>query len=528
MGRGPFLLAPVLLARERSLEQHLLGETAQFIGQIRLPERLLGLGHRLRRPARQAQRVGQLGSHLGGLRGRRVPAQRGTGQGHRLGQPPGGRQGVDGGHRTVETGGSPGRGEFEGPYGQVGGGLRGRRKHLAYGPVEAGQGVGVLRPGAAHQVGGGRDRRPAASQQHLPGLPVQCLAYRRGEALGHGAPQQVVPERQQAGVRHHDPGLLRLLQRRQQLAGRPAEHLREVVRVEGTAQDGRDLQQLAGTRGQPAQAPSYDLLHPSRQPPRDQPRLTGGDLHRALVVESAEELDEQERVASRPGRELQQLRAGRRAEGVGDHLAYGLVAQRLQRDPGGAVAFEDLVQPVRPRAAAAARTGQDPHQGVGGQLGDQRAQRQQGRRVGPLQIVQGDQVRASCGPLLQPGLQPLHAVAVAGRPGSPAAAGTPERRHERLQRRELTRLIGRTPGEGESASRRDVDGLVEQPALAHARLALDQQYPATAPLGRPQQSGQNPRLAVPAAPRRTLSGRVRAERRNSPRTCLRHDSISLL
>ena len=114
-----------------------------------------------------------------------------------------------------------------------------------------------------------------------------------------------------------------------------------------------------------------------------------------------DELGQQQRVAGGAGSQRQQARIWHRAERIGDHFGYRVVAERLQADAGGTFALEQVEQQLGVVIPVRGTPGQDPGQRIRRELPGQGTERVQGGRVGPVQIVQADQKRADRGPLLE-------------------------------------------------------------------------------------------------------------------------------
>lgn len=286
-----------------------------------------------------------------------------------------------------------------------------------------------------------------------------------------------------------DLGRKRLLDLGQQRPRRLAEHRSGVFQPEGPSQQRPGFQQSPGTRGEPAEIAAHHHAIPLGDSARHKADAAFGDVDGVLIQQTTEKLSQQERIPGCASGALNQVGVRDAAEYVGHHGDLGLLRERLQHRPHRARVHERLEhQPGRPAAAMAA-AGQDPRQRVVRQQARQRAERMQGGRIGPVQIVEREQHQAGRRQFLQ-----AHAQ-VAGLPSRPGHDGTPGRArhgagHGRVQRRERGKpgqFVGIGGAEDEAVVACHLGGRGQQRRLATARLALHQQDAALASPGAVQQ-----------------------------------------
>jgi hypothetical protein len=223
---------------------------------------------------------------------------------------------------------------------------------------------------------------------------------------------------------------------------------------------------------------------PLRQVGGDQPGVAAGDPDGVVVTQATDQLGEQQRVPCGTRAQGQQVRAGRRAERVGEQTRHRVATERAQGDPGGAVPLQHAEQQSRVFVPGAG-PGEDPGDGVTLQLPRQRPQRGQHGRAGPLEIIQADQDRSHRGPPLQ--VRPQGCARGEERDRPPQPVRCPRRQRETL------------PG-------CLAYGLAEQPGLADALLALDQDHAASPAPGAPQQLANGPPLRIAPVHDATIGG----------------------
>ena len=135
-----------------------------------------------------------------------------------------------------------------------------------------------------------------------------------------------------------------------------------------------------------------------------QPGDAAFDADAVLLAQPPEEFGEKEWVAAGLGGQHGEFLPGGHAQRVGGHLGHRVVVERLQEDPDGPLLFQQVEQPVGVIVARGGTAGQEPGHGTGRQPRGQGPQGHERGRIGPLEIVQGDEQRPGAGSLLQRGL----------------------------------------------------------------------------------------------------------------------------
>jgi hypothetical protein len=473
---------------------------AEIAGELRPGQDETGLGAGVLGQAAGAQDPGQDAPQPGFLDGRQRPGQRVARDPGGLSHPAGRGESFGRGDQAGQRALIAGRGQLQRPRRQVGCCLRGRRQGLRRRLVQSGQRGGITGVRGLEQVPGGERRRSAAAQQDLRVLAVQRLTGRLRDHLGDGAADKRVPEREGVVSCGHDPGAHRLLNHGQQRGRGLGEHVSGIFQPERRSEDGRDRQQVPGPAAEAFQ-PLMDGSHdPLRRVRGDQHGVAAGDPDGVVVTQATDQLGEQQRVPCGPRAQGQQVRARRRAERVGEQARHRVAAERAQGDPGSAVPLQHAEQQFRVFVPGAG-PGEDPGDGVALQLPRQRPQCGQHGGAGPLQVIQADQDRSHRGPPFQVG---------------PQSADPPGRRVQQPVRvvprdEPAQRLQGGAQGEERDRPAQPVRcprrqreslpgclayGLAEQPGLADALLALDQDHAAGPPLGAPQHVTNGPPLGI--------------------------------
>jgi hypothetical protein len=117
----------------------------------------------------------------------------------------------------------------------------------------------------------------------------------------------------------------------------------------------------------PAEAVEPGARHPVQalgQPVRRQHGHAVRGPHGVIVVQAADQLDEQSRVPGRLGRQRQQARVRGSAERVGQQRRRLVAGERRQPQPDGAVILKHVEQPLRVRLPGPGPGQQPRHRAV--------------------------------------------------------------------------------------------------------------------------------------------------------------------
>jgi hypothetical protein len=357
--------------------------------------------------------------------------------------------------------------------------------------------------GGLEQVPGDQDRRFPAVQQDLAVLAVHRIARGPRDHVGHGACQQLVPERECVFSCGHEPGAHRFLDRGQQRGRGFAEHFGGVFQPERAAEHRRCHEQVPGLLAESFEAPLRDAVNPPRQPARSQHGTAAGDVHGVVVAQAVDQFGEQQGVPGGTAGQGQQARARRRAERVREQARHRIITQRGQGDPGGTVLLQKAEQVVHVLLRCAG-PGQDPRDRMPFQLPRQYPQGRQGSPAVPVQVIQAHQDRYCRSPLFQVRLyvadpprgliRQITTGIIGGGPGERLTQGCAQC-EERDGPAQLVRCSRR---QGKPLPRGFLGGLAQQQRLAHARLPLHQHHPAKPSLSTPQQVTEYLLLRLPS------------------------------
>ena len=141
-----------------------------------------------------------------------------------------------------------------------------------------------------------------------------------------------MPERQPATVVSENVGLNELVDRVDQLRERHTGHRGQVVNGKPAAESRRERRRPFRRWRHARQAPAHAVTHAAGQPILDErgpPRIKRND---EVVLESAEELNEQERIALDPLGLLEEFRVCFGSEHVGRELCDRFAVERSQAD----------------------------------------------------------------------------------------------------------------------------------------------------------------------------------------------------
>ncbi len=304
----------------------------------------------------------------------------------------------------------------------------------------------------------------------------------------------------------------RLLQRRHQRRRLALQHRGQQTSREPVRQHRSYPHHLAGTGGEAVESLLHTGAQPSRQPVSGGHRTPAAHIEPALLAQTPHQLPDQERISVRLGGQIQQRRIGVSPHRVADHL--GDRARRHRRHPHnrGTRAVQHRQGLLHRRTAGPAAGGQNPQHRHTRARGGQRPQRQQRAVIGPVDVLQHNRQRGRGGRRINcVGQIVHHPIPQIGRATRPAQrVGVANRRigaqggHEQREKRHRLLILECLTEQGAHP------GLVgqrhhlgQQPALADARRALDDQH-APMPLHqRRHQRADHVQLARPAPNRRS-------------------------
>jgi hypothetical protein len=125
-------------------------------------------------------------------------------------------------------------------------------------------------------------------------------------------------------------------------------------------------------------------------------------LNDAIVAKSFYQLDHEQRTAGGSVCQGEERGIGVGADHVAHYLAHCAGVERRYASPYGAWEDPEMTEQVIQRATRTAPSaGEQPKERVGGQLGDEALDCPQGDRIGPLQIVEGEEQWPLSGPSLE-------------------------------------------------------------------------------------------------------------------------------
>ena len=334
-----------------------------------------------------------------------------------------------------------------------------------------------------------------------------------------------------AVILEHPPGDT-LRQHAEQLEHRPLHRHRQVGHGEAGPQDRGTPQRLQHVLGQEAEAAQDRQPHRRRQHYLRHLGPPAGGLDHSLLRERAQHLGHEQRIARRAGQPGQQSPARGRAHRVGRQFRHRLLAEPVQAQVPARRPLQrgsQLVQLGGARRRPEARD--DPDRKVFDPA-SQRGQRQQARRVGPLQVVHADQQRPGQRELLhQVGERVDHPepqsgvaghgdrVALPGGSGQQLRDGRPpgvrrgpgaaEHPGHEAERPHALQFLGPPRRHLHAAPPRVLQRRVEQARLADAGLALDEHDRAPAGLSQLQRVAKHRDLRLTPADGRHLRQRTR-------------------
>ncbi len=282
-------------------------------------------------------------------------------------------------------------GEVEGLVVEGDGSGRGDRHRLVRGPHQPPDRVEVAGLGPAGELTGDLLRGCAGASEGLRRGSMEVASLGGQHVAVHGVAHEVVAERQAIAVAGDQPGQRRLPQPRGDVDHRASRHGGEVGEREARPEQAGEAQQLAGLDREPRQAPHQRLVQPARDGRRGDlgdPRV---DAQEALVVEGAQQLGDEQRVA--PGGEQPgpQLAARRRP---GDRRAQRVevdLVERAESQVTAVAVVERVDHPVHRRRARRGPQGHHDAELRRPRPGDERSQHRQRQVVGPVRVLDDQQ-----------------------------------------------------------------------------------------------------------------------------------------
>ena len=307
------------------------------------------------------------------------------------------------------------------------------------------------------------------------------------QVLVHGLPQQVVREHQPLTVLEQYATLDQLPGCRHQCDHRLAEHHAHLAQGEAPPEDRSDLQQPAPVRIEPAQAGPGTRREAGRQSRRSADLLPYVSVAAALprlVLDgrAADGFDDQERVPLRAPNQVQQWLVRCPAKKITRQRTGSVLRQRPEPDAHLLLTGKLGQQGRELVADRGATAGQQPSDGYRRQLGRERSDRPEGRRFGPLQVVDRYQYGTPARLLLQSCAEPVEEpeplVGELGQAGHVVDShqgrfAVAERVEQGSQRRDSAQLVGPGAGHHEAVPGRQLRGLGQHPTLADAGRALE-------------------------------------------------------
>jgi hypothetical protein len=152
--------------------------------------------------------------------------------------------------------------------------------------------------GTLGQLHGDLGRQGSGFEQNARRLPVQRAASRGWNTGADGLTCEVVPESELRVALDEQIRIEELVDRTQEIRGRPPERAGQLVEGEGPAEGGGDGHGITRLVGEPAETLAHPLAHPTGTLPVDLLRSTVNDAYLSLLIQPEKRLDHEERASA--------------------------------------------------------------------------------------------------------------------------------------------------------------------------------------------------------------------------------------